>query len=520
MSSILSKGLQRLIQHYPARAWHVLAFKARLLERRLRLTKVPIAVKLALAISMLIIIGMGALGSIIVSNQSQLLQRNIDSLGHTVAKQTAESAKEMILAEDQLGLSVLANNLISDQVILGAVLTDFKGRVLSRAGVTPFAEEEQLDTGTGFFSIDKVSSYQWEWYDVVSDKQHAVTSYISPITFRNVQTGYAIITFDSSVMVQAIADSVRAITAATLLMIILAVILSFVMGRQLSRPIHHLMDASRAIGEGKYEYRINERRNDEIGYLINSFNQMAEGLLQKNQVENAFSKYLSPKVAKQVLNNLQEVKLGGKHVTGTVLFADIVDYTSISNRLTPQDTVELLNEYFSYIDQACKLYNGSIDKYMGDCAMAIFGIPEQDEEHVFNAISCGLLIQRMVNHVNRERVNNGKFPILFRIGINTGEMLAGNMGSQDRMQYTVVGDAVNLASRLCTFAGPGELAISSDIVDIAHVADRIIAEPNKNIQLRSRETPVKTFIVRGLAPGHSEQLDHLVEQLCSDRDVA
>jgi adenylate cyclase len=280
------------------------------------------------------------------------------------------------------------------------------------------------------------------------------------------------------------------------------------------------MDASRAIGEGKYEYRIDERRNDEIGYLINSFNHMAEGLLQKNQVESAFSKYVSPNVAREVLNNLQEVKLGGKHVTGTVLFADIVDYTSISNRLTPQDTVDLLNEYFSYIDQACKLYNGSIDKYMGDCAMAIFGIPEQDEEHVFNAISCGLLIQRMVNHVNRERVNNGKFPVLFRIGINTGEMLAGNMGSQDRMQYTVVGDAVNLASRLCTFAGPGELAISSDIADIAAVADRIIAEPNRNIQLRSREIPVKTFIVRGLAPGHQEHLDHLIEQLCSDKDVA
>jgi adenylate cyclase len=426
----------------------------------------------------------------------------------------------MILAEDHLGLSVLTNNLISDQVILGTVITDYNGKVLSSAGINPFSSDTQLDTDSKYFPVDTIYTYQWDWYDPNNDDHRAVTSYIGPITFRDVHTGYAIITFDSSAMLQAVTDSVRAITAATLLMILLAVVLSFVLGKQLSRPIKHLMDASRAIGEGKFEYRINERRNDEIGYLIDSFNHMAEGLLQKGQVESAFSKYVSPNVAREVLNNLQEVKLGGKHVTGTVLFADIVDYTSLSNRLSPEDTVDLLNEYFSYIDRACKLYNGSIDKFMGDCAMTIFGIPEYDEEHCFNAISCSLLIQRLVNQVNRERVNNGKFPVLFRIGINSGEMLAGNMGSLDRMQYTVVGDAVNLASRLCTFAGPGEIAISSEIYDMPDIPPRIIAEPNKNIQLRSRETPIRTYIVRDLAPDHHDKLDYLIQQVRIDRDVA
>jgi len=283
------------------------------------------------------------------------------------------------------------------------------------------------------------------------------------------------------------------------MMIFIAIIISFVMARKISEPINYLMNASRAIDQGHFHHRIKERRNDEIGNLINNFNSMADGLLKKNQVEDAFSRFVSSNVAKQILSDLDNVEIGGEHVEGTVLFADIVGYTDISEHMTPRATAELLNEFFSYIGEASKLYNGTIDKFMGDCAMIVFGVTEDDQDHRFHAIACAVLIQQLVEQLNIERTNRGLFPVQFRLGINTGEMLAGNMGCKDRMEFTVVGDAVNLASRLCTFAAPGEIVINKDLYQSNDVSERVLVQEHMPIQLRSRKNPVLTYLVEGLA---------------------
>lgn len=489
---------------------------------RLRPTRVPIAYKMAISISILIIIGMGTLGSIIINNQNQLLTKQINELGQTVVNQSAESSKEMILAEDMLGLSVLTNNLTNDKSILGAAIINKDGKLLSQSGIIPviFTGSDVIETNSLYFSPEKTHLYEWTLDDTSLDNKISVTSFISPIKFKEVHVGYALLTFNRNLLDIAIQDSVRAITSATALMILLAVVLSFLMGKSMSRPIMHLMDASRAIVAGRYDYRISERRNDEIGILIESFNNMAEGLLQKSQVESAFSRYVSPSVAKEVLKDLGHVELGSKHVTGSVLFADIVDYTSISNKLEPTEIVELLNEYFSYINHASKFFKGNIDKFMGDCAMVVFGIPESDPNHSFNAISCAVMIQRVVELMNKKRVANGKLPVQFKLGVNTGEMLAGNMGSTERMEYTVVGDSVNLASRLCSFASPGQVVISGELYSHEDINSRIIAEPHASIHLRHRIEPVETFIVKDLNPEYAQMLDERIIEIFEDREVA
>jgi len=131
--------------------------------------------------------------------------------------------------------------------------------------------------------------------------------------------------------------------------------------------------------------------------------------------------------------------------------------------------------------------------------MIVFGITEDDKDHRFHAIACATLIQQLVEELNIERTRKGLFPVQFRLGINTGEMLAGNMGCKDRMEFTVVGDAVNLASRLCTFASPGEIVINKDIYDHEDLCTRVIAEEHMPIQLRSRQHPVLTYLIKGLS---------------------
>ena len=479
---------------------------------------IPIALKLSFVISMLIMLGMVLLGSVVITNQEKLLRNQINAHGNTIASQLAQSAKEQILAGDKLSLSVMTKNMTNDENILGTVVYDDKGNILATAGIVPEQSESILSAieNTG---KPKTNSHEWELTNKTSQIEKFV-SFLHPVHFLDVTAGYVLITFSRASLDLAITDSVRAVTAATIMMILIAMVISFVMARKISEPISHLMDASKAIDDGQYHYRIQERRNDEIGSLIDNFNSMADGLLKKNQVEDAFSRFVSSNVAKQILSDLDNVEIGGEHVEGTVLFADIVGYTDISEHMTPRATAELLNEFFSYIGEASKLYNGTIDKFMGDCAMIVFGITEDDSEHRFHAIACAKLIQQLVEQLNIDRTSKGLFPVQFRLGINSGEMLAGNMGCEDRMEFTVVGDAVNLASRLCTFASPGEIVINKDVYDHKSISERVIAEEHMPIQLRSRKHPVLTYLIKGLVSDYQTVITKQTHLIISNQAAA
>lgn len=203
-----------------------------------------------------------------------------------------------------------------------------------------------------------------------------------------------------------------------------------------------------------------------------------------------------------------------------MLFADIVGFTSMSEKLPADEVASLLNEYFSYISMVSQLYRGTIDKYMGDCAMIVFGIPEKDDDHKFNAIACAVMIQRLVENINARRVRDGKYPVYFRIGVNSGLMLAGNMGSPERMQYTVVGEAVNLASRLHSVANKGQVVITEPFYKDSDINWRIMAQKHKSIQLRGIAEPVSTYIVYDVASKYRKTMDSQLSEILENKTVA
>ena len=289
--------------------------------------------------------------------------------------------------------------------------------------------------------------------------------------------------------------------------------MAFALGRRITQPIDKLVDASRAIGKGEYTFRFTEQRKDELGLLMEAFNDMAEGMLEKSQVKNALSRYVSPGVARQILSNLDDIGLSGKRVDGTVLFADIAGFTNISENLKPEELVSMLNRYFTLISCACGINLGIVDKYMGDGVMLVFGAPEPDDDHAFHAVTCALLIQKLVSHENRQRKLQGLFPVQFSIGINTGSMLAGNMGSQDRMEYTVVGDTVNLASRLCSITNGNQIVISRDMYMREDIHERVLAGEYQSISLRGISKVVNTYLVESLAADFQEIVDNQFEQI-------
>ena len=479
---------------------------------------IPIAYKLAIVITLLVTTVMGLLGLVVVTNQTQLLREQMQTFGETVVKQLADSSRDSILAADLLPLEVMVTNLAAQPGILGAGVYADDGKVLAKHGALPEQDIATLYTGTET-SGSGTRVLEWAWYRH-PDPTIAAVSFVSPVRFQNLVAGHVVVTFSRATFTAAIDSAVRAVITATLLMICLGVVLSFVLGKRLSRPIRHLMTASRALGRGDLTYRITERRNDELGHLMEAFNHMADGLLQKDQVERVFSRYVSSNVAKQVLENLNHVSLGGHHVNATVLFADIVGFTSISEKMPPNEVADLLNEYFAHLSTISRHFRGTIDKFIGDCVMVVFGVPEEDPYHAFHAVACAVMTQRLMSRLNATRPSEGKIPVSFRIGINGGEMLAGNMGSPERMQYTVVGDAVNLAARLYAFADSGQIVITEDLYNDPEVQPRVIAQRHASIRVRGREEAVTTYLVSGLVPAYQAKIDERLERLLTRMNAA
>ena len=212
----------------------------------------------------------------------------------------------------------------------------------------------------------------------------------------------------------------------------------------------------------------------------------------KEKIKNAMGKYLSQDIMKNVVQNIDDIKLGGKKANVTVLFADIRGFTSMSEKMTAEEVSVILNEYFSEIEPIITKYNGVINKFIGDAVMAIFGEPIQDINHPQNAVRCACDMLKKVDQLQDKWLAEGKPKIEIGIGINTGEAFVGNIGSEKRLEYTVIGDMVNLASRIESYnkVYKTNMLISSstyscvaDIVDVIKIADVTIRGKAKKMDI-------------------------------------
>jgi adenylate cyclase len=485
---------------------------------RHRFNCIPLVYKLSLLITVLVVICMGLLGTMIIQQQTNLFVEQLNDQGTTLARLMAKAAKEPLLAEDQLALDGITTGYATSSSIVGTAIVSVEGETVSHTG-------QHHDGSSSYQAIvlkrlmgNEPDTQPWEFPATGSAAPDKVISFMQPVRFQDVIVGYAMVTVSKSGVASSQKKAKQAIIGATILIILLGIAMAFVLGKQITGPIDALVDASRAIGKGVYTKQFKERRTDEIGQLMVAFNDMAEGMLEKSQVKNALSRYVSPGVAQEILSNLNEVELGGKRIEGTVLFADIVGFTRIAEKMKPEELVRILNDYFSLITSACELNHGTVDKYMGDGVMLVFGAPQPDEDHAFHALSCALLIQRLIEYENAQRRKKGLFPVQFRIGLNSGAMLAGNMGSRERMEYTVVGDTVNLASRLCGIANKGQIVISREMYMKPTVRERVLAGEYQALQLRGIRDPVSTYVAEDLTAewqarlvGHFNQITRAAE---------
>lgn len=222
-----------------------------------------------------------------------------------------------------------------------------------------------------------------------------------------------------------------------------------------------------------------------------TFKFMAENR-NKEKIKSAMGKYLSKDIMQNIVKNIDDLKLGGKKAVVTVLFSDIRGFTSLSEKMSAEEVSSILNEYFGEMEPIITKYNGVINKFIGDAIMAIFGEPIQDDNHPQNAVKCAYEMLQRVKFLREKWLSEGKPKIEIGIGINTGEVFIGNIGTETRMEYTVIGDTVNLASRIESYnkVYKTKLLVSSSTYPyVANISD-VIKISDVQIRGKSKKTDI------------------------------
>ncbi len=275
--------------------------------------------------------------------------------------------------------------------------------------------------------------------------------------------------------------------------LLVALALSFVVSRNLTWPIRSLVTGTRRIREGDYGIRVQVNRRDELGQLGESFNEMAGGLEQRERYHSILVQLSDYEIAQRLIAS---PALGGERRDVSVLFCDIRGFTAISGRMTPEDVISMLNEHMTALTECVHAHRGVVDKFVGDLIMAVFGAPESTGDHAGNAARCALAMvetRRVLNETTRHS------PLEIGTGIASGSCLAGCMGSENRLNYTVLGEPVNLASRLCSAAAPGEILI--DPVTASRLDETIPVEPREEQTFKGFSQPIRPYSLTG--SGHA-----------------
>jgi adenylate cyclase len=218
--------------------------------------------------------------------------------------------------------------------------------------------------------------------------------------------------------------------------------------RSIQQPLQTLGDFAGRIGTGDLTGRVSMSGRDVAGRLAASLNQMAAGLQERDHVKEVFGRYVATQVSEQILDG--KVNLGGDSRRVTILFSDIRSFTAMAEQMTPSQVVSFLNDYFSEMVDAVFEQNGMLDKFLGDGLMAVFGAFGDTPDHPRRAVLAALRMKALLAKINGERAMAGNPPIAIGIGIHSDDVIVGNIGSRKRLEFTVVGDGVNVSSRLQT----------------------------------------------------------------------
>lgn len=347
--------------------------------------------------------------------------------------------------------------------------------------------------------------------------------YVKKVEYAGTVVGTVAVRFSEQAWEDLAGKLVGRMSIAAIIVVVMSSVLVYWIAGRMSLPLEMLADAAKHVATGDYTIRLPVTGNDEISDATSQFNVMVNELAHKEEIKDVFGRYLNPKLVADVFEGGMAGAENRRHEV-TVLFADMVGFTAFSETTETEEVVEVLNKHFEVFHRIIDYYGGHVDKYIGDAVMAVFNHPHEDVEHVRSAVMAGLAMVAACSKLGVLR-DNGE-PIEFRIGLNRGDAIVGNIGAAERLEYTVIGDTVNVASRMGGLGEGGEVVLSADthsalghefdFEDMGQQLVKGVSQPIRCGRVSSRDAAVRRNIAHAVALAFDLTLPSDVRQVIGD----
>jgi adenylate cyclase len=451
-------------------------------------------IKFSALVVTLLVVACVALAVIATQHERAALENEAEKRARALVINLAGSVKESLLEVEQgdfdgeLTLDRLIQEAGEAEGVVAVRVLDLDGRVAAS-----LSAEDRNSLGTRLSGdVDDPDSA-----DLIV-RRGARLLVAAPIVYSDVPIGEAQVDLDLSVIVDPVVRSnTRQLAFAAIVVIILGVAAGMIFVALLVGPLRRLRQGVEQLKSGDLTVRVPPTSGDEVGSLTRAFNEMGDSLLEKQRIQSAFGRYVNDYVLNQLIEGQDDQKDGMEREV-TILFADIRRFTRLSEGMEAPAVVSLLNEIFQLASDHILERGGTIDKFIGDSVMAYFGAPVPHPDHAQRAVLAAMDISRIIEERNQRcrGLDPGApslVPVEIGIGIHTGTVVVGNIGSDRRTDFTAVGDAVNVAHRLEKLARPGEILVSEAVQRRVRTFATLQFEGER--QLSGREEPVHVYSV-------------------------
>lgn len=300
------------------------------------------------------------------------------------------------------------------------------------------------------------------------------------------------------------------VTFLSLCVFLVGLALFAVLSARMLRPLRTLTTVADTVAAGDLGVTVPPPRSrDEVGRLTRSFDGMLAGLRQRDFIRDTFGRYISKDVVDTLLDSPDGLKLGGERREITLLVSDLRGFTSLAGRLSPEDVIGILNRYLERVVETLTRYRATVDEFQGDGILAFFGAPLAAPDDAARAVACAIEMQRALVALNEDQARLGLPELEMGIGINTGEVIVGNIGSEKRTKYGAVGAAINLAYRIESQTVGGQVLLGPRTYEL--VRDLVDVRGTLEVQLKGVEAPLTIHDVRAIRGAHAAVLPEIQE---------
>ncbi len=464
--------------------------KRRSLMKKLPQPQIMIWLQLSMATTIIICLVVALLSVGILLRQRDRLKDQMETIGKVSLSYFANDARIPMIENNTLRLNTLINEAGSVPGLVYATIVDNKNQVL--------ADTDNDKIGTFFEGFPQQENKKEQngitHFEYIAPPDQRILNLTSPISFKEKKLGDVHVGVSLNFIEQVIKEERWNIIGMTLFLVLIGIVITVGLGLWFSRPILKLVMATREISMGNYGHKVELDRKDELGNLAVEFNKMSDELWVKSLMQDSFGKYVGSEVLEMIMNNPENTWLKGNRSEATIIFTDVRGFTEYAEEKQPEELVEELNECFEIQTSAILDHGGYIDKFIGDAVLGVFGVPVYHKDHIERAVRAAIDMQVALKNASKD--NRNQLLTSIGIGINSGVVVSGNIGSQVKIEYTVVGDSVNVASRLNNLAGPGEVIISGVIYE--QIRNMVAVEALPPQELKGKSDPIEIYKVLGI----------------------